>query len=146
MTANGSTPNPAIAPVGFVELGTFCLGLFVGTVASIGIGLITTFETFGKAVTVILSAALGGVTLAFIQVVREFRTGAAIGAYCAGLLVAILWAYAGIATKNILSPDTPHVVMGYLQMAATVLVTGFGGFLFLLPTLIQTWKGFRPKR
>lgn len=118
----------------YLYLGTFCLGGFVGAVVTYGLHLIENYSSFAKAITTILSAALGGVALPFLQ---NFDVGGAISGYCAGLLIALMWAYAGTAINNIRDNTLRSQIIGWLHLLGTIAVTALGGFIFALPLIVD---------
>jgi hypothetical protein len=130
-----------VAYVGFLAL-----GLFVGCVAVLGFKQAA--NDFAKGGTAILSAALGGVAIAYSDKLSPVSSDPrSIFMYPIGLLVAIPWFYmpnilefglgAGSSTGSVTTPpSTRHRVLMGLAIIGTVLVT-------LLATLLAFVPAFR---
>lgn len=63
-------------------LGLFCLGAFVGVIASLGVRYIKDITQWQKVLAAILPAVLSGVALAYVN---RFKYSPAIGCYPLGL-------------------------------------------------------------
>jgi hypothetical protein len=109
-------------------LGMLCLGGFVGGIVTYGLHLIERFDTFARAVTTILAAALSGSVILFID---KFNTGKALGAYCVGLLVALMWAFGNVALRNVQSKNPSLRILGWAHIVGVVVVTLVVAALFL---------------
>ena len=121
------------------NLALFCVGGFVGAIATYGLYLIRDTANWLKAITAVLSAALGGVSLAFV---RDFQHGATIASYASGLLLALIWSYFGVGGPDKLAHPSFNVrVAGWLQLFGTVLVSVVGFLLFVFPYGFEVWKG-----
>lgn len=79
-------------------LGLFCLGAFVGTIATLGLRHIKNIDEWQKALAAVLPAVLSGVAMVTVD---RFKNSAAFGAYPLGLVAALMWAYIDVAITNI---------------------------------------------
>ena len=122
---------------GLDYLGMFALGGFVGALVTFGLRFITGFPTFAKALTMILGAALSGTVLLFIE---RLDSGRALGAYCVGLLIALMWAYARLAITHIKSTDRGLKVLGWAHIVGVVLATLVALALVLPPAFREMWS------
>ena len=118
-------------------LGLLCLGTFVGAIATRGLEFATGLETWQQMLTVIFSATFTSAAVAFID---RFRSARAFGAYSVGLLVALLWAYAGTALQNVTSEDETRRLLGWLQIAGVSTVTLLAAALFMPPAFKELWN------
>lgn len=112
-------------------LGLFALGGFVGAVATYGLQFIKDYAAFWKALAVILSSALSGAVVVFLD--RFTHVDKALGAYSVGLLIALMWAYTGPAIENMKSTNRTIRLLGIGHIAACVLASLIVAALFLPP-------------
>jgi hypothetical protein len=68
----------------------FCLGAFVGTIATFGMGKVVSLKDWQTVLSLTLPAVLSGAAMVFID---RFKYSPAFGSYPLGLVVALLWAY-----------------------------------------------------
>lgn len=79
-------------------LGLFCLGAFVGTIATLGLRFIRDLDQWQKVLAAVLPAVLSGVAMVTVD---RFKDSPAFGAYPLGLVAALMWAYIDEAIANI---------------------------------------------
>lgn len=79
-------------------LGLFCLGAFVGTIATLGLRHVKSLDEWQKVLAAVLPAVLSGVAMVTVD---RFKNSAAFGAYPLGLVAALMWAYIDVAIANI---------------------------------------------
>ncbi|MGE4070720.1 MAG: hypothetical protein AB7E72_06045 [Lysobacterales bacterium] len=118
-------------------LGLFALGGFVGALATYGLKFIKDFTVFTKALTIIVTSALSGSVILFLD--RFAQATSALGAYSVGLLVALMWAYASSAVEQLHSQDRTIKLLGIAHIAACVLVSLVATALFLPPAFREVW-------
>ena len=118
-------------------LGMFALGGFVGSLVTFGLRFIGNFPTFAKALTMILGAALSGTVLLFID---RLDTGRAMGAYCVGLLISLMWSYARVAMDNLKSSSPAFRALGWAHIVGVVLATLVAAALVLPPAFVEVWN------
>src|SRR5262249_10453111 len=111
-------------------VGLFSLGCFVGTLATFGLKFMTDAETWKQGLATMITATLAGSAALFVE---RFRTSDALGAYCVGLLIALMWTYSDVAVKNMKSTDPTSKILGWLQLTGIVLVSAMAAVL-VLPT------------
>ena len=116
-------------------LGLFCLGAFVGTIASLGVRYIKDIDQWQKVLAAVLPAVLSGVALAFVD---RFKYSPAIGCYPLGLVVALMWTYADVGVENFVKGESKSKkTIGLLHLAASTVVSAAGGILVVIPAVIQ---------
>ncbi|SEF11924.1 hypothetical protein SAMN02787142_7797 [Burkholderia sp. WP9] len=76
------------------ELGLFCIGVFVGSIATVSLTFIQNASDWRMTLATVLPAVFSGVALGFV---KRFRT-TALGCYPLGLVIALMWHFMGIAT------------------------------------------------
>jgi hypothetical protein len=101
-------------------VGLFCLGIFVGSIAAVGLRFISDANTWKQGMTAMIAATLSGATVLFVD---RYKDSAAIGAYPMGLLIALIWGYIPVAVANIKSNQKVERVIGYLHLSAAVVAT-----------------------
>lgn len=79
-------------------LGLFCLGVFAGAIATLGLRFIKDVDQWQKALAVVLPAVLSGLAMV---VVDRFKYSPALGSYPLGLVAALMWAYIDTAVMNV---------------------------------------------
>jgi len=123
-------------------VGLFALGAFVGAIATVGLRYIRSVHTWMQGLATMIAATLSGTALLFVG---HFNNSKALGAYPVGLLIALMWAYADVALKNIKSPEKPLRKLGYLHIygvaAASVLAVGLVLFLSIRDNWNDTGDG-----
>lgn len=116
-------------------LGLFCLGAFVGTIATLGVRFINNVTEWQKVLAAVLPAVLSGVAISFVD---RFKYSPSLGAYPLGLVAALMWAYADVGVKNLTSKQNNGIkVIGFLHLFAAGLVTIFSAVLTLVPAVEQ---------
>lgn len=121
-------------------VGLFCLGAFVGTIASLGIKHVESLENGLTLLAAVLPAVLSG---GVILIVERFRTSEAFGCYPMGLAVAALWAYSNVALNNIRSLDEDKNTLratrflGWAHLGAAALATFIAAAIVLVPAYLQ---------
>jgi hypothetical protein len=101
-------------------VGLFCLGIFVGSIAAVGLKFMTDPANWKQGMTAMILATLSGSSVLFVD---RFRSSEAIGTYPMGLLIALIWAYAPVALDNIGSQSRQMRALGWLHLVAVVLAT-----------------------
>jgi len=71
-------------------LGLFCLGAFVGTIATFGMNKVVSLKDWQTVLSLTLPAVLSGAAMVFID---RFKYSPAFGCYPLGLVAALMWAY-----------------------------------------------------
>lgn len=135
-------------------LGLFCLGAFVGTIATLGLRHIRNLDEWQKVLAAVLPAVLSGVAMVTVD---RFKNSAAFGAYPLGLVAALMWAYIDVAIANITgvpkaegsdSADDQQadakswarkcqVIIGVGHLAAATLITLSAAVLCIVPAAYQ---------
>ena len=118
-------------------LGLLALGGFVGAIVTYGLKFIDGFSSFAQAITIILAAALSGTAIVFLD--RFTNKTSALGAYCVGLLVALMWAYARVAVDNIKSDNSSLRLLGWAHIVGVVVVTAVAAALVLPSAFREAW-------
>jgi len=101
-------------------LGLFCLGVFAGAIAVIGLGKVQSLTDWRQVLVVVLPVLLSGAAMVFTD---RFKYSPAVGAFPLGLLVSLLWAHIGTALDHIKSAALGSKVVGWAHVAAAVAVT-----------------------
>ncbi len=117
-------------------LGFFALGGFVGGIVTYGLHSIKGYANFEKAIIIILAAALNGPVVLFID---KIHSGQALSTYCVGLLIALMWAYATVALKNLRNKNPSLRQLGRLHIIGVVLATLISAALVIPPAFRDTW-------
>lgn len=115
-------------------LGLFCLGVFTGAVAMIGLGKIQSLTDWRQVFVVVLPVLLSG---AAMVVVDRFRYSPAVGAFPLGLVASLLWAHIGAALDNLRSSDAGAKAVGWAHVAAAVGVVLGAVYLVVVPVVEQ---------
>lgn len=116
-------------------LGLFCLGVFVGTIATLGVKYINDVSEWQKVLAAVLPAVLSGVAIAFVD---RFKYAPSLGAYPLGLVAALMWAYSDVGVKNFTCGENKGTkAIGFLHLLAASLVTISSAVLVLVPALKQ---------
>jgi len=125
-------------------LGLFCLGAFVGAVATLGLRFASDIGNWQKVLALILPAVLSGAALVFVD---KFKYSPALGCYPLGLLISLLWAYADLAVRNIQSTSRILFTLGCAHLTVAVLVTATAATAVTLPAVWQLMAEYgRPAR
>ncbi|MGA7814530.1 hypothetical protein [Caballeronia sp.] len=118
-------------------LGLFALGGFVGSIVTYGLRFVQGYDVFVRSITTILAAALSGTAIVFID--RFSAHTSALGAYCVGLVIALMWAYSRIAVEHIGS-DKPEIrLLGWAHIFGMVLSSVIAAALVLPPAFRDAW-------
>ena len=135
-------------------LGLFCLGAFVGSIATLGLRFIKEVDQWQKAMAAVLPAVLSGVAMVAVD---RFKYSPALGCYPLGLVAALMWAYVDTAVDNVTAlrgiakpdqaaqPDTRVEYdalawkrrIGIAHLAAATVVTAFAAVLAAIPACLQ---------
>jgi hypothetical protein len=115
-------------------LGLFCLGVFVGTIATFGMGKVVSLKDWQTVLSLTLPAVLSGAAMVFID---RFKYSPAFGSYPLGLVVALLWAYTQKSIDNLKAGPTSVRILAVLHLLASALVTGAGAFVATVPAVLQ---------
>ena len=115
-------------------LGLFCLGVFTGTVAMIGLRKIQSLTDWRQVFVVVLPVLLSGAAMVFVD---RFRYSPAVGAFPLGLVASLLWAYIGAALDNLKSSDAGANAVGWAHVAAAVGVVSGAVPLVVVPAVEQ---------
>ena len=118
-------------------LGLFCLGAFVGALVTYGLPFVQGLGDWRTLLATIIAAVFTGVVIAFVD---RFRTSKAIGTYAVGLLVALMWAYSRTAVALIKGSNDAVQILGWAQLAGTVVVTAIALALVLPPAFRDVWR------
>jgi hypothetical protein len=103
------------------ELGLFCAGVFIGSIATVSLKYIENSGDWRSTLAVILPAVFSGVALSFT---KRFRNEA-LGCYPLGLAIGLMWNFMEVAKRDISFGDQTHLLVGIAQIVGTVAVTGF---------------------
>lgn len=145
---HGAEPRPACAPgmqppestqgdsgrIGMDYLGLFCLGVFVGTVATFGMNRVESLKDWQTVLAMTLPAVLSGAAMVFID---RFKYSPAFGCYPLGLAAALVWAYTSRAVQNVKEGRPIVRVLALLHLAAAALVTVAAAFVATVPAYLQ---------
>lgn len=124
-------------------LGLFCLGCFVGAIATIGIRFINNLDNWGKVLGLALPAVLSGIAVVFVD---KFKYSPAFGCYPLGLLVSLLWAYSDKAVEKLQSEKRATIRLGIAHLMGAVVVTGAAATIVVLPAVWQLNDEFERPR
>jgi len=122
-------------------LGLFSLGCFVGTIATLGVKFMKDVATWKQGLATIIAATLAGTATLFVD---RFRSSDALGAYCLGLLIALLWTYADVAVERIQSTIGKIQFLGWLHLVGVILASLGGLALVVPPAVLAAWKICQP--
>jgi hypothetical protein len=95
-------------------LGLFCLGAFVGTIATFGMGKVASLRDWQTVLSLTLPAVLSGAAMVFID---RFKYSPAFGSYPLGLVVALLWAYTQKSIDNLRTGPTSVRILALLHLS-----------------------------
>ncbi len=115
-------------------LGLFCLGAFVGTIATFGMGKVVSLKDWQTVLSLTLPAVLSGAAMVFID---RFKYSPAFGSYPLGLVVALLWAYTQKSIDNLKAGPTSVRILALLHLLVSALVTAAGAFVATVPAYLQ---------
>jgi hypothetical protein len=115
-------------------LGLFCLGVFVGTIATFGMHKVESLKDWQTVLSLTLPAVLSG---AAVMLVDKFKYSPAFGAYPLGLAVALSWAYVPRAVENLRSSSKCMKTVGVLHICASTVLTAAGIYLAAWPAHLQ---------
>jgi hypothetical protein len=118
-------------------LGLFCLGVFVGTIATLGLRRVESIPDWEKVLAFTLPAVLSGAAMVFVD---RFKYSPAFGCYPLGLVAALVWAYITVALAHVRKADEPSPGRRALAWAHIVLafvVTAAGGIGTAIPAYLQ---------
>jgi O-antigen ligase len=117
-------------------LGLFCLGVFVGTIATLGLRRVETIPDWEKVLAFTLPAVLSGAAMVFLD---RFKFSPAFGCYPLGLVAALVWAYITVALAHVRKADEPsawrralswaHIVLAFVITAAAGIGTAIPAYL-----------------
>jgi len=113
-------------------LGLFCLGVFVGTIATFGLRRVASIKDWQTVLGFTLPAVLSGAAMVFID---RFKYSPAFGAYPLGLVCALMWAYTTVSVDNI--KNGPPLIR---WLAITHLLVA--GLLTLAGACVATYPAF----
>ena len=116
-------------------IGMLALGIFVGSIISIGVLKTTDWSKLQGLFVTILGSALSGAVFAFINYLGGTKLGDAVFLYPLGLLLALMWAYARAAAQHIQAPDKSLRLLGWLHLVGLLIVTGATTSLLFSPSL-----------
>ena len=122
-------------------VGLFCLGIFVGSIAVVGLQYMTSASKWKQGLTAIIVATLSGTAILFVD---RYKSSPAVGAYPMGLLIALIWGYIYVATANMLHIDRKRKILGWLHLAGAVTATLLASaliFPFAWAAAVTAWKG-----
>ena len=114
-------------------LGLFCLGAFVGTIATFGMNKVTSLKDWQTVLSLTLPAVLSGAAMVFID---RFKYSPAFGCYPLGLVAALMWAYTQKSIDNLKAGPTSVRILALLHLFAAALVTG-RAFVATVPAYLQ---------
>ena len=115
-------------------LGLFCLGAFVGTIATFGMGKVVSLKDWQTVLSLTLPAVLSGAAMVFID---RFKYSPAFGSYPLGLVVALLWAYTQKSIDNLKAGPTSVRILALLHLLVSALVTGAAAVVATVPAYLQ---------
>ena len=115
-------------------LGLFCLGAFVGTIATFGMGKVASLRDWQTVLSLTLPAVLSGAAMVFID---RFKYSPAFGSYPLGLVVALLWAYTQKSIDNLRTGPTSVRILALLHLLVSALVTGAAAVVATVPAYLQ---------
>lgn len=115
-------------------LGLFCLGVFAGTIATFGMTFVSSVRGWQTVLAFSLPAVLGGAAMVLVD---RFAGSPAFGCYPAGLVAALIWAFAPDSVKLVRSGDDSAFVIGSLHLAAAGIVTATLSVLAAVPAVLQ---------
>jgi hypothetical protein len=98
-------------------LGMLALGLFIGSVVTIGIQATRDWSNLAKVLSTIFSAALAGTVFTFIEFLGGSKLGNALFYYPVGLLLGLMWGYARAALANVQAEHGNARTLGWLHLA-----------------------------
>jgi hypothetical protein len=113
-------------------LGLFCLGAFVGTIATFGMNKVASLKDWQTVLSLTLPAVLSGAAMVFID---RFKYSPAFGCYPLGLAVALMWAYTQKSVDNLKAGPTSVRVLALLHLFGAAVVTISGAVVATVPAL-----------
>ena len=116
-------------------LGLFCLGAFVGTIATFGMGKVVSLKDWQTVLSLTLPAVLSGAASSVF--IDRFKYSPAFGCYPLGLVAALLWAYTQKSIDNLKAGPTSVRILALLHLFAAALLTGAGAFVATVPAVLQ---------
>lgn len=119
-------------------LGMLALGIFVGTIITVGVINTKDWTKIHGLLVTLLGAALSGAVFGFIEYLGGQSLGDALFNYPVGLLLGMMWAYVWVAARHI---REGHRLLGWLHIAGVVIVT----LLALLILFSPEFRGLLPK-
>ena len=115
-------------------LGLFCLGAFVGTIATFGMRRVESVKDWQTVLGFTLPAVLSGAAMVFVD---RFKFSPAFGCYPLGLAAALMWAYTSVAVDNIKADQRSLQILGVLHLLAATAVTACGIAIATVPAVLQ---------
>jgi hypothetical protein len=115
-------------------LGLFTLGIFVGTIVTMGVEKVNDWSNIQKVLGAIFSAVFAGVILVFIRTAAGENLQEAAPYYPIGLFYGLLWYYARAAVAHVQANDTGMKALGWLHIAGLALSAILAGLIFLSPS------------
>jgi len=121
-------------------LGLFCLGAFVGTIATFGMNKVVSLKDWQTVLSLTLPAVLSGAAMVFID---RFKYSPAFGCYPLGLVAALMWAYTQKSIDNLKAGPTSVRILALLHLFASAVVTAAGAFVATVPAYLQLQAEWR---
>ena len=115
-------------------LGLFCLGAFVGTIATFGMNKVASLKDWQTVLSLTLPAVLSGAAMVFID---RFKYSPAFGCYPLGLAVALMWAYTQKSIDNLKAGPTSVRILALLHLFGAAVVTISGAVVATVPAYLQ---------
>ena len=115
-------------------LGLFCLGAFVGTIATLGLHRVNSIQDWQAVIAFTLPAVLSGAAMVLVD---RFAYSPAFGCYPLGLVAALMWAYIRVAVDNWNSSSPRLKLLGGLHLSAAILVSSAGAVIAIIPAYLQ---------
>ena len=115
-------------------LGLFCLGAFVGTIATFGMNKVASLKDWQTVLSLTLPAVLSGAAMVFID---RFKYSPAFGCYPLGLVVALMWAYTQKSVDNLKAGPTSVRILALLHLFGAAAVTISGAVVATVPAYLQ---------
>lgn len=115
-------------------LGLFCLGAFTGTIATFGMTHVTSLKGWQTVLALSLPAVLSGAAMVMID---RFAASPAFGCYPAGLVAALVWAFASDSIRLITGGGIWARVIGSLHLLIASGVTLILAAIAAVPAFLQ---------
>ena len=115
-------------------LGLFCLGAFVGTIATFGMNKVASLKDWQTVLSLTLPAVLSGAAMVFID---RFKYSPAFGCYPLGLVVALMWAYTQKSIDNLKAGPNSVRILALLHLFGAAVVTVSGAVVATVPAYLQ---------